>query len=102
MPPSAERAIVHGVPPSAVWPEGDDRNIPDRDRERPANCAIGNGFHLSSIMVVFILMLQGAEGLDHLLLPGLGKVIRTPGSRPTLRPCGGPMSKSGTDSSRNT
>ena len=56
---SSERAQIHGFPPAAVKPDGTKNE--DREKERVANCAIGNGFHSPSIMVVMILLLQAAK-----------------------------------------
>ena len=56
---SAERAQIHGFPPAAVKPMN--AAIKEKDRERIANCAIGNGFHCPSMMVIMILLLQAAR-----------------------------------------
>ena len=56
---SSERAQVHGVPPSAVRPD-DMKKMTEKEAEKLANCAVGNGFHLPSLMIVFMLLLQSA------------------------------------------
>ncbi len=58
---SSERAQAHGCPPSAVRPDCWE-NMREEEAERLANCAIGNGFHIPSIMLVFMLLLQSAAG----------------------------------------
>ena len=58
-PTSAEQAQAHGCPPAAVRPDHMN-NIKSKDAERVANCAVGNGFHIPSMMLVFMLLLQGA------------------------------------------
>ena len=34
----------------------------EKEAERIANCAVGNGFHIPSIMLIFMLLLQSAAG----------------------------------------
>ena len=58
-PTSSERAQAHGCPPSAIRPDHME-NIKSKDAERVANCAVGNGFHIPSVMLVFMLLLQSA------------------------------------------
>ena len=57
--PAAERAHLHGIPPAAVQVASERAWS---HQECAANCAIGNGFHLPSMMVMFVLLLQGAVG----------------------------------------
>ena len=52
-------AQAHGCPPAAVSPDHM-KNIKSKDAERVANCAVGNGFHIPSMMLVFMLLLQSA------------------------------------------
>ena len=54
---SSERAQAHGCPPSAVRPDYTE-SMRASEAERMANCAIGNGFHIPSVMLVFMLLLQ--------------------------------------------
>ena len=59
-----ERAILQGIPPAAVQTRELSHN---KDSRQVGNSAIGNGFHLPSIMIVLMLLLQGAAttaGLD--------------------------------------
>ena len=56
---SSERAQAHGIPPSAVRPDNM-KDVPEKEAEKMANCAVGNGFHLPSLVVVFMLLLQSA------------------------------------------
>ena len=56
---SSERAQVHGAPPAAVRPDNM-RNMTEKEAEKLANCAVGNGFHIPSLMVIFMLLLQSA------------------------------------------
>ena len=56
-PTSSERAQAHGCPPSAVRPDRME-GMREREAERLANCAVGNGFHIPSIILVFMLLLQ--------------------------------------------
>ena len=58
-PTSSERAQAHGCPPAAVKPDYAD-NMTEKDAERLANCALGNGFHIPSVMIIFMLLLQSA------------------------------------------
>ena len=58
-PSSSERAQLHGVPPAAVRPD-DMGGSTEKEAERLANCAVGNGFHLPSLMIIFMLLLQSA------------------------------------------
>jgi hypothetical protein len=60
-PTSAERAQAHGCPPGAVRPEYP-KEMTEKEAERLANCAIGNGFHIPSVMLVFLMLLQSAAG----------------------------------------
>jgi len=62
-PTSSERAQAHGCPPSAVRPDYMDE-WGDKEAERLANCAVGNGFHIPSIMLIFMLLLQSAAGYE--------------------------------------
>ena len=36
------------------------KDVPEKEAEKMANCAVGNGFHLPSLVVVFMLLLQSA------------------------------------------
>ena len=56
---SAERAQAHGCPPAAVRPDHM-KEMQEKEAERLANCAVGNGFHIPSVMLVFMLLLQSA------------------------------------------
>ena len=58
-PTSAERTQAYGCPPAAVR-QDHMNNIKSKDAERVANCAVCNGFHIPSMMLVFILLLQSA------------------------------------------
>ena len=58
-PTSSERAQAHGCPPSSVMPDYAE-GLGEKEAERLANCAIGNGFHIPSVMLVFMLLLQSA------------------------------------------
>ena len=60
-PTSSERAQAHGCPPSAVRPDYMD-DLGEKEAERIANCAVGNGFHVPSVMLIFMLLLQSAAG----------------------------------------
>ena len=55
---SSERAQLHGFPPGAVRPQWTQEK--EEALERKANCAIGNGFHCPSLMLVMVLLLQAA------------------------------------------
>ena len=58
-PTSAERAQAHGCPPAAIRPDFMN-DVKSKEAERVANCAVGNGFHIPSMMLVFMLLLQSA------------------------------------------
>ena len=58
-PTSTERAQAHGCPPAAVKPNYMD-NVKGVEAEKIANSAVGNGFHIPSVMIIFIMLLQSA------------------------------------------
>ena len=53
---SAETAQIHGFPPGAVRPQWTQEG--EEALERKANCALGNGFHCPSLMLIMLLLLQ--------------------------------------------
>ena len=57
--------MLHAIPPAAIHAA---KEHEDWDQRRRANSAIGNGFHLPSIMLVMMLLLHGlqvqAEAVD--------------------------------------
>ena len=57
-----ERAALHGFHPEVAKPAQMSRSAPGRDVEAMANSAIGNGFHLPSMMLFMFLLLQGVVG----------------------------------------
>ena len=58
-PTSTERAHAHGCPPAAVKRSYADK-LKGTEAEKMANSAIGNGFHITSAMIIFIMLLQSA------------------------------------------
>ena len=58
-PTSTERAQAHGRPPAAVKPSYTDK-LKGIEAEKTANSAIGNGFHIPSVTIIFIMRFQSA------------------------------------------
>ena len=53
-----EKAQLHGMPPRAPFRGDRVKDCDFEEVEKNAHCLIGNGFHIPSLMLVFILLLQ--------------------------------------------
>ena len=55
-PSPAQRAVIHGIPVSLISTIGAKKS--EKERRRVQNCAVGNGFHVPSLAIIIVLLIQ--------------------------------------------